>query len=30
VIVYHKRGGESEDSNIVSCPMPHAEPTNSE
>jgi hypothetical protein len=30
VIVYHKGGGVSEDSNIVSCPMPHEEPTNAE
>ncbi len=30
VIVYHERGGESEDSNIVSCPMLHGAPTNSE
>ena len=30
VIVYHKGGGVSEDSNIVSWPMPQKEPTNSE
>ena len=30
VIVYHKSGGVSQDSNIVSWPMPHGEPTNTE
>lgn len=30
IIVYHKSGGVSQDSNIVFCPMPDAEPTHNE